>query len=161
MNHRKYLFIHLSLLFCLRREIIKWSGQSITPFVNFLTRCSFFRGSVLFYWSVGSRQSNVPSSMRKMRIHIILRRRNDLSGLLLSIHTFYSMQWFWQRTAKTLIRLSDLGLRYTRMPRRHVFARRGSINRFTQQGAIPEDDLLWSTNDYYYIHQNSPDYWDS
>ena len=31
--------------------------------------------------------------------------RKVSSGPLLSIDTFYSIQWFWQRTAKTLIRL--------------------------------------------------------
>ena len=33
------------------------------------------------------------------------RMRKVQSGLLLSIDTFYRIQWFWQRTAKALIRL--------------------------------------------------------
>ena len=53
------------------------------------------------------------SAMRKrtfehaqdMQIHIILHVREVTSGPLLSIETFCSIRWFWQRTAKALIRM--------------------------------------------------------
>ena len=46
------------------------------------------------------------SSIRKMRIF----RYKVLFGLLLSIDTFYSIQWFWQRTVIALIRLHECSL---------------------------------------------------
>ena len=42
---------------------------------------------------------------QNVRIHIILQVCKVSSGPLLSINTFYSIQWFWQRTTEALIRL--------------------------------------------------------
>ena len=39
--------------------------------------------------------------------HIILGMRKVTFGRLFSIDTFYSIQWFWHRTAKALIRLHN------------------------------------------------------
>ena len=40
-----------------------------------------------------------------LRVHMILRMRKVSSGPLLSSHTFFSIQWFYYRTVKALIRL--------------------------------------------------------
>ena len=63
------------------------------------------------------------------------------SGRLLSVDTFCSVQWFWQRTAKALIRLrgcaSRSGPSLSAFARRHVFVWRGPyMPHFYKQGSI-------------------------
>ena len=83
---------------------------------NYTTPYLMTRFASMRIWTASSEK--VPSNMRSQ---IILRMRKVSSGLLLSIHTFCSIQWFCLRTVKVLIRLRDtqavLGLRCQYMPR--------------------------------------------
>ena len=67
---------------------------------------------------------------QNVRIHIIRCMHKVSSGSLFSIDTFYSIQWFWQRTAKALIRLRSRAVwsgpsLFTHAPKAH-FNWRGS-----------------------------------
>ena len=66
------------------------------------------------------------------RLWFIQRIRKLSFVPLLSIDTFYSVQWFCQRTAKTLIRLRRCagwsGPSLSAYARRHFFAWRGSLD---------------------------------
>ena len=66
------------------------------------------------------KQKSAFEHAQNVRIHNILRMREVLSGHLLSIETFYTIQWFCLRTAKALIDCADaqadLGLRCLLMP---------------------------------------------
>ena len=119
-------------------------------------------GSDFFYWKsissqqYGSRQAKSVFHAQNMRIHIILRMRKISSGSLLSIDTFYSIQWFWKRTAKVLIRLHGCagwsGPSLSTYAQRHVIARRVPI---IAVRIFPDDATLWILKKKKYVSEKS------
>ena len=103
-----FLFLDENILMsthniCFRREIRKILCGYPFLSVAMLIRLSDFLMLQLI-WAVPS--EIVTSSMRKMHIfRFILCTCKVSCGHLLSIDTFYNVQWFCQRTVKALIRL--------------------------------------------------------
>ena len=60
---------------------------------------------LIIYHLVHAKRKSPFKHAQTVRIHIILDMRKILSGHLLSIETFYIIQWFCIRAAKVLIRL--------------------------------------------------------
>ena len=129
------LFVCLKALFRLTRPKWRWIQWVLISSVQILEIFIWYKEFVLcacfnliWIYMGGIKRKSVFEHAQNMRIHKSCISAIS-SGQVLSIETFYSIQWFCLRTAKALIRLRGCagwsGPSLSAYVQRHVFAWRG------------------------------------